>query len=269
MTIICLITFTQVMKAQGNSNLLLAWKHIFNQDQQNRGPNASVSIDSANLISVCKLIDKYGYPTKAEYGKYADAPWLVWIHSRSYKQKELTFKMIQEGHKKEEITDERYLNYFLRSLYHDKFCISPKRLEPSKQNIEKRLLEINPKEYQSFLYDSIKESLASVIKYDDLINKKVIGKWGSSFDANGARYLVEIIEFNNRLFFVKKTVEPFLYEITDFKEREDDCINYYLKHSVQYEYLELNTNGILKLKNENETFMEYGSPEKENEQVSH
>ncbi len=175
-----LLTIPNNIKGQSDtvhSTLKSTWTRLYNSDQGNRGTNSNDSIDSANLFKVCQLIEKYGYPTKKEFGKAADVAWLVWIHCPTYAQKQATFGIINQAFESKEILKYSYHHYFLAALFQNKFGFAPKRTKPTEENIEARLDLLGMDKSTELDLEKIKLVCSKKLLVHKESEKTFLGKW--------------------------------------------------------------------------------------------
>jgi len=149
------LNFSIDFNKQNEDLLKNAWQRIYKSDQTHRGPEEDPELDCQNLIKACKLVEKYGYPTKEKFGKSAFGAWLPWIHANGHEAALESFSIIEEGHRIKEINDDQYLNYFLKSLVQQKFAIEIRRREPTQKNIDYYLKRLNIPKRDSFNYSEI------------------------------------------------------------------------------------------------------------------
>jgi hypothetical protein len=97
------------------------WKQIYADDQEYRGKLSNDSIDCLNLIKCCIYLNKFGYPERDILGKESQIISYVWIHNKYPETDFLTFPIIMEGFRTKQIEEENFKNYYLRSIYKNKY----------------------------------------------------------------------------------------------------------------------------------------------------
>jgi hypothetical protein len=95
--------------------------HLFEMDQAYRGRQTNGSLDYRHLLSVSYFINRFGYPKREDFGRSANALWLVWIHNKHSELSRLAFPIILKGFQAREISEEELRTYFLKGLYQSKF----------------------------------------------------------------------------------------------------------------------------------------------------
>jgi hypothetical protein len=95
---------------------------LYEEDQAYRGRQTSDSLDYRHLLSVSYFINRFGYPKVEDFGRSANAPWLVWIHNKHSELNRLAFPVILQGFLAREIPEEEIRTYYLDGLYQSKFA---------------------------------------------------------------------------------------------------------------------------------------------------
>ena len=96
-------------------------KRLYKADQMYRGKQTNDSLDYLHLISISFFINEYGYPQEHDFGKYASAPRLIWIHNPHRQLDRICFPIILKGFLSRALEEKELRTYYLRGLYHDKF----------------------------------------------------------------------------------------------------------------------------------------------------
>lgn len=95
--------------------------NIYDEDQKYRGPQTNDSLDYIHLIAVSFYVNAFGYPAEKDFGQYAAAPWLVWVHQKYSEIDKISFPVIRNGFLSGQIKEYDLRTYFLRTLYQRKF----------------------------------------------------------------------------------------------------------------------------------------------------
>lgn len=91
-------------------------REVWDTDQKYRGTRTNDSIDLVNLFNVSFYLNKFGYPTKQEFGELSVIPWHVYAHTANRKLKRVAFPIVWKAYLKREITEKDLRTYLLPSL---------------------------------------------------------------------------------------------------------------------------------------------------------
>jgi len=177
------------------------------EDQKYRGNETNDSLDYEHLISVSYYFNKFGYPTKKDFGESAKAMWLVWVHNSFKEPDRLSFPLIRKGFIIGEIEQLDLRSYFLRQFY--KFDDERYLTMPIKELLASCEVEVNDK-------ISIKQIVEAKAKIDSLDKIKVVATshWKAddilkTYDVNGEQVsithdgaLIRIVEKENGKFYL-------------------------------------------------------------------
>lgn len=92
-------------------------KKIYEEDQKYRGSQTNDSLDYQHIISIAYFINEFEYPREKDFGRYASALWLIWIHNKYREIDKVTFPVILKGFLCGEIKEKDLRTYYLRELY--------------------------------------------------------------------------------------------------------------------------------------------------------
>ena len=170
-------------------------QEIYTTDQKYRGSLTDFNIDKLNLIKSLYYFNIHGYPLRERLGRCIGAITLPYVHNSFPKVHLLSFPIIMEGYRINEIDEITFREYYLGNLYRRKFGYKQYKIDDPNNKVRNGLISdllkiLNPKTKGPINVDKVLKTYAN---QEEQLNdiKEIIGTWGENKQGSDVRIFID------------------------------------------------------------------------------